>query len=218
MEAQHQPLEALQDIKRLMERSSRFISLSGWSGIAAGTCALIGAWAAYSQIHAYELTRNEDIHLHGDYLRGANTNWVLVDNLVLTGAVTFLAALATAFLFTYLRSRKSGVPIWNRTVQRLTWSVLLPMSIGGLLIIRAMQWGYFELVSPGCLLFYGLGLVSAARFTLGEIRYLGYCLLVLGIINLWVPHNGLYFWAIGFGLLHILYGIAMWWKYERVPQ
>lgn len=217
MDAEHQPLEALQDIKRMMERSSRFISLSGWSGIAAGTCALGGAWAAYTRIHAYELSRNVDIHLHDDYLRGLSlvTEWSLLQDLVLIGIVTFLAALATAFTFTWLRSRRNKVPIWDRTVQRLTWSVLLPMGIGGLLILRAMQWGYFELVSPGCLLFYGLGLVSAARYTLGEIRYLGYCQLVLGIINLWVPHGGLYFWAIGFGLLHILYGVAMWWKYER---
>ena len=43
---EQQPLEELQHIKRMMERSSRFISLSGLSGIAAGICAIAGAWFA----------------------------------------------------------------------------------------------------------------------------------------------------------------------------
>ncbi len=43
-------LETLKDIKQMMERSSRFISLSGLSGIAAGICALVGAWLAYTVI------------------------------------------------------------------------------------------------------------------------------------------------------------------------
>jgi hypothetical protein len=72
------------------------------------------------------------------------------------------------------------------------------------------------LIAPTCLLFYGLALINASRYTLGEIRYLGCCELILGIISLWVPGYGLIFWAAGFGVLHIIYGIIMWWKYERV--
>jgi hypothetical protein len=118
-------------------------------------------------------------------------------------------------LFTWLRTRRDRLPIWDRTVQRLAWNTLMPMTVGGLLIIRAMDWGYYELVSPGCLIFYGLALVNASKYTLGEIRYLGYGQLALGIINLCSVGNGLYFWAAGFGILHILYGAIMWWKYER---
>jgi len=216
MDSQHQPLEALQDIRRMMERSSRFISLSGWSGISAGICALGGAWAAYNRLNEYapvtgEINYNNPAPLN---TRGET----LLTDLIWIAVITFLAALLSAFIFTYLRSRRNGVPIWDRTVQRLTWNTLLPMTAGGLLILRAIQWHYFVFVAPGCLIFYGLALVNASKYTLGEVRWLGYGQIILGIINLWVTGASLYFWAAGFGVLHILYGAMMWWKYERVSQ
>jgi hypothetical protein len=215
MDSQHPPLEALQDIKKMMERSSRFISLSGWSGISAGICALLGAWAARYRINEYILTRRG-----GNVYRGSESSvydnaQMLVQDLMLIAAITFITAFVSAFLFTWARSRRNGTPLWDRTVQRLAWNTILPMVVGGLVILKAMQLGYYELVAPGCLIFYGLALVNASKYTLGEIRYMGYGQLILGIINLWVPGDGLYFWAAGFGILHIIYGALMWWKYER---
>lgn len=210
MDTQQQPLQTIQDIKRMMERSSRFISLSGWSGISAGICALGGAWAAYDRLRAFE---RYDSKKAGD-------EYSLVVDLLWIGGITFVAAFISAFIFTYVRSRRNGTPIWDRTVQRLTWNTLLPMAVGGTLILRAMQLSYWELVAPGCLIFYGLALVNASKYTLGEIRFLGYGQLILGMISLFTNTYkpiwySLFFWAIGFGVLHILYGIIMWWKYER---
>ena len=222
MDSQHRPLETLQDIKRMMERSSRFISLSGWSGISAGISALGGAWAAYSRIAAYHTNRDEMFAQRDEMVHLSDSARSLVADLIWIAAITLVIALVTAFLFTWLRSRKNQTPLWDRTVQRLAWNTLMPMAVGGLLIIRAMQWGYFELVAPGCLIFYGLALVNASKYTLGEVRYLGYGQIILGIINMWVVgeerwsiETGLYFWAAGFGVLHIIYGALMWWKYER---
>jgi hypothetical protein len=214
MNEQQQSLEALQDIKKMMERSSRFISLSGLSGISAGICALIGAWIARPYVFG---TRDFVIHrsmaveqaMAGDYSAIFNT-W-----LFWIAAGTFLAALASAFIFTYIRSKKEGIPLWGVTAKRLIFNVSLPLLVGAIFIVRLIHFGTFGLVAPGCLLFYGLGLVNASKYTLGEIKYLGYCQLVLGVINLWFVGYGLYFWAFGFGVLHILYGAYMWWKYER---
>ena len=89
------------------------------------------------------------------------------------------------------------------------------MIVGGIFIYRMMDMGFYQLVAPACLLFYGLALVNASKYTLGEIRYLGYGQLLLGIWNLWSLGYGLYFWAAGFGVLHIIYGLLMWWKYEH---
>lgn len=215
MDSQHPPLETLQDIKRMMERSSRFISLSGWSGISAGICALAGAWAARYRIDNYNRFRRGGSYYRHEVPSLNDSAIQLITDLWVIAAITFMAAFISAFLFTWVRSRKNGTPMWDRTVQRLAWNTILPMVIGGLVILRAMQWGYFEFVAPGCLIFYGLALVNASKYTLGEIRYLGYGQLALGIINLWVPRDGLYFWAAGFGILHIVYGALMWWKYER---
>jgi len=73
----------------------------------------------------------------------------------------------------------------------------------------------YGMVTPSCLIFYGLALINGSKYTVSEVRYLGYLELVLGIVNLWATRYGLYFWAAGFGVLHILYGIVMWNKYER---
>ena len=72
-----------------------------------------------------------------------------------------------------------------------------------------------ELVASVMLIFYGLSLVNAGKFTLGEIHYLGLTEIGLGILaGIFVSH-GLIFWSLGFGLMHIVYGIVMYYRYER---
>lgn len=209
MDEQQQSLETLRDIKRMMERSSRFISLSGLSGVSAGLCALAGAWFAHGKIKSWIAGETgRDGMLYGSGVQ-------LIEDLLLIAVLTFAGAFVSAFVFTYLRSRKNNIPMWGKATWRLLWNTLVPLCAGGLFILRMMQLGQFDLVAPGCLIFYGLALVNASKYTLGEVRYLGYGQLLLGIFNLWFTRYGLGLWAIGFGLLHIMYGVAMWWKYER---
>ncbi|MFN0081212.1 MAG: hypothetical protein ACKVOM_01720 [Ferruginibacter sp.] len=214
MNEQQQSLDDLQHIKLMMERSSRFISLSGLSGISAGFCALIGAYVAYPYVFGFKnVVINEDIAvvqaMANDYSIILNTYifWI--------AAVTFLAAFFSAFFFTWLKSKKEGTPLWGHTSKRLMINVSIPILVGGLFLFRLIHFGTFGLVAPGCLIFYGLGLVNASKYTLVEIRYLGYAQILLGVINLWFVGYGLYFWAAGFGVMHIFYGSYMWNKYER---
>ena len=214
MDEQKQSLETLQDIKRMMERSSRFISLSGLSGISAGICALIGAWFSVDYVYG-----RKDYIIDQDtaIAQAAANDYSIIFNITLfwIALFTFVAALISAFIFTWLKSKKEGIPLWGNTAKRLLINVSIPLIAGGIFLFKLIHFGTFGLVAPGCLLFYGLALINASKYTLGEIRYLGYCQLLLGIINLWYEGQGLYFWAAGFGVLHILYGIYMWWKYER---
>ncbi len=214
MNEQQQSLNDLQHIKQMMERSSRFISLSGLSGISAGLCALIGAWIAKPYVYGQkDFIINESLAigqaLTNDYSIILNTYlfWI--------AAATFIGAFISAFFFTYIKSKKEGTEIWSNTSKRLMINVSIPVVVGGLFLFRIMHFGTFGLVAPGCLIFYGLGLVNASKYTLVEIRYLGYVQILLGIINLWFVGFGLYFWAAGFGVMHILYGAYMWQKYER---
>lgn len=213
MQAENQPLRTLEDIKQMMTKSSRFISLSGWSGVAAGLCALGGAALAYQRIGRLAGVRSDAAGAgRGGY--GLALEQLRFD-LILIAAATFAAALVLAFTFTYFRSRKTGVAVWGYTARKVMLNVAVPMMAGGLLIWRMMDFGFYGLVAPACLLFYGLALINASKFTLPEIRYLGYSQLLLGVLNLWLTGYGLLFWALGFGVLHILYGIAMWNRYER---
>lgn len=212
--SEQQPLQDLQHIKKMMERSSRFISLSGLSGIAAGVCALVGAWFANNVI-----VENGGPSGYRD-LVARSYEFISVENfmghrLFKIATITFCAAFLSAFIFTWLRSRKNNTPMWGYTSRRLLINVAVPMLAGAIYLFKQMEFGNFGLIAPGCLIFYGLALVNASKYTLGEVRYLGYSQILLGIINCWFVGYGLYFWAAGFGVLHIIYGSVMWYKYER---
>ncbi len=197
-----QELETLQDIRNLMERNSRFIGLSGWSGIAAGCCALTGAALA----HPIVANRLETREYYSD---------AELKSLLLIGLGTFLAALVSAFVFTCIKSKKNNIPVWGKTSRRLTWTVMLPILVGGVFLLKLISCGLYGLVAPGCLIFYGLALFASGHQTVNETRYLAYLEIILGCIALWKIGYGLYFWTIGFGVFHILYGIRMWYKYDR---
>lgn len=216
MDDNNEHLDTLRDIKKMMERSSRFISLSGFSGVAAGCCALIGAAFAYNVIHGGAGLSVRSL----DFALQRTPSFVSVrefmgNKLLQIAFFTFAAAVITATFFTYLSSKKKGIPMWGPTSKRLMINVSIPMIVGGIYLLKLIESGVYGLIAPGCLIFYGLALVNASKYTLVEIRYLGYGQILLGLINLWMVGCGLYFWALGFGVLHIVYGIIMWLKYER---
>ncbi len=218
MNKEIQHLDTLRDIKTMMERSSRFISLSGLSGIAAGICALIGAWFAAGVVKQSEAGSINEVNFDRNSRTPGNDVSVyeyMGSSLFRIAICVLIAALFFGFLFTYLRSRKTNTPIWGKQARRLIINVAVPMIAGGIYLLKLIDNGNYGLIAPGCLLFYGLGLLNASRYTLTEIRYLGYAEILLGLINLYFIGKGLLFWAIGFGVLHIVYGTFMWWKYER---
>lgn len=210
-------LANLCDIKQIMERSSRFISLSGWSGIAAGICGLIGAYFGHIALkepyYSVSTSNQSDYTYFPFFLRQ-----LFSSGLFRIASITFMAAFATAFIFTYLRSSKNNTPVWSTTSRRLLVSVCIPMIVGGIFLLKLLENGNYGLIAPGCLIFYGLALINGSKYTLREIKYLGYSEIFLGIVSCWFTSLGLYFWAAGFGALHIIYGTFMWFKYERSVQ
>lgn len=215
MSSAKQQLDALTDIRQMMERSSRFISLSGLSGVAAGVCALVGAYFAYGIINPIHLEGSVKAEGIKETFQPQTLRDFMGNKLFMIALVTFIAALVLAFAFTWLRSHKNNVPVWGAAARRLMVNVSIPMIAGGIYIFKLIEYGTYGLIAPGCLLFYGLALLNASKYTLGEIKYLGYIQIVLGLISCWFIGYGLYFWAAGFGLMHIIYGILMWYRYER---
>jgi hypothetical protein len=197
-----QSLETLQDIKRMMERSSRFISLSGLSGVSAGVFAIIGAFIAHIWIREYLTDPNE-------------TGAVFETKMLGLAIAVLIAALLSSTWFTWRKARKSQLPIWDHASKKLAINMAIPLAAGGFFALGLLQHGGWNFIAPACLVFYGLALVNASKYTLTDIRYLGILEIALGCINMYFPHEGLYFWTTGFGLLHIIYGLIMWWKYER---
>jgi hypothetical protein len=206
MDAQNESLQELQHIKRMMERSTRFSSLSGISGIAAGICALAGIWLAVREISEWKQNHLENLDAPKDDL---------ANRLLIIATATFIAAAISSFIFVYRRCQKLNIPVLGISARRVIINIAIPLVVGSLFIFRLSASGAFFLIPPACLIFYGLALINASKYTLDEIRYLGFTEIIIGIINLWVLEYGLIFWGIGFGLAHIIYGIIIWWKYEK---
>ncbi|GAB2769147.1 hypothetical protein HNQ93_000276 [Hymenobacter luteus] len=205
------PLAQLTEIRAIMERSSRFISLSGLSGVGAGVVALLGTWAGHGYLQC--------IYPAGGYLQLVDSSPAereqLLPQLLLLAFGIIGAALAVATFFTVRRARRAGQPLWSALGRRLALSLMIPLVAGGLFCLALYWQGAVALVVPGMLLFYGLALLNASKYTLDEIRWLGLTDIGLGLVAVLFPGFGLAFFALGFGLGHIIYGLLMYNRYER---
>ncbi len=213
MDKRQEHLETLTEIRSLMEQSARFISLSGLSGVAAGIFALIGATFVYiyTGLTPFDGTRYYYIEAVGVEKWGMN----YITFFLLDAVLVLIFALASGFFFTNRNASRKGQKIWDKLTWRLLYNLAIPLAAGGIFSLGLMYHGAFGLVAPTTLIFYGLALVNASKFTLRDLHYLGLCEVALGLISLFFIGYGLEFWAIGFGFLHIFYGVVMYYKYER---
>lgn len=195
-------LKDISEIKDLMSKSSRFISLSGFSGILAGIYALIGAGYAY-----WLVSNSESGYL---ILDGKVFRLVLLD-LALVG----FFSVATAILLTTQKAKKNNEKIWDSLTQRLLKSFIIPLVAGGIYIIIILGQQRYGQTGGLMLLFYGLALLNASKYTLGDVKYLGYTQIILGLISAMYPSYGFWFWVLGFGVVHIIYGAIMYFKYDK---
>ncbi len=203
-------LQDLSEIKNMMHRSSRFISLSGLSGVFAGIYALAGAVIA-----KIILARTAYNYRQGyDAFTETSPRTILIIQLFLIALVVLILAIGTAVFLTTRKARKNGQKIWDNTSKRLLINFFTPLTAGGIFCLVLLQYGLVGLLAPAMLIFYGLALIHASKYTYGDLRSLGYTNLVLGLIATQFIGYGLYFWAAGFGLFHIIYGIWMYKKYE----
>jgi hypothetical protein len=212
--------DELVSIRKLMERSSKFISLSGLSGILAGVYALIGAALAYYFHYADIPSLNPNIPLepvshYNDVVAGGFYIKIIIPPLLIIAFLVLVASLTTGYILTSRKAKKNGQPIWGKTSKAMLFHLSTPLITGGILILIFISRGYYGIIAPSMLVFYGLALISAGNFTFNYIKYLGICEIVLGLIAACLPGYGLLFWAIGFGLLHIIYGSMVYFKYDR---
>ena len=206
-------VEALNDIRKMMKRSNRFLSLSGLSGVFAGVYALGGAYIAWIWQDDY-LNRWIECKNKIDRISLNNDYYILFGLLAI--AVMGLS-LGTGFIFSARKAKKAGQKLLDHGAKLLLANLAVPLFAGGAFCLLLILRGDVLLVAPALLIFYGISLLAAGKYTLDEVRYLGVCEVILGLINgFFFLGEGLLFWAIGFGLLHIFYGLLMWNKYDRV--
>ena len=201
-------LKDLSEIKNLMTKSSRFISLSGLSGILAGIYALIGACIGYKIIYA-----NNSISAYGYRTIVLNQERMLY--IVLIAVVVVSASILTGVILSYTKAKKKNESIWDATSKRLIINFAIPLFTGGFFILFLIEKEVYAFVAPLTLVFYGLACVNASKYTLGGVRYLGLTMIVIGLCSVYFLGYGLFFWALGFGVCHIFYGSLMYFKHDR---
>lgn len=203
--SQNQAFEKdIESIRQLMERSVKFLSLSGLSGILAGVYAMTGA------IVVYVLFQYPQAPWQYRYESVQDS----IPLLILIALVVLVASLLTGYLLAAKKASRLGLKIWDATSKRLVLNLSIPLATGGIFIIALLISGHYGVAAPASLIFYGLALVNASPNLYDEFRYLGYSEIALGIISSFLPGFGLLFWAIGFGVLHIVYGTLMYKKYD----
>jgi hypothetical protein len=203
-------LEDIQAIRKLMEASSRFLSLSGISGIVAGFLGVAGAIAA--QLIITKISAPEDWYMR-PFAEGPDG---FREYLPLIGVMALVLVLAVsgAVFFSSRKARKSGHRAWTPVTRRMLVSLLIPLGTGGLFILFTAATVPASVSIASTLIFYGLAVISAGKFTFGEIHWLGVLEVIAGLVCLVLPQHSVLIWVFGFGLLHIIYGLFMHLRYR----
>ena len=198
--------ETLSEIRQIMAASMRFFSLGGPGGIAAGICGITG-----SLVVAFLLKAPTLVLSYGSLpAPRSSLDRIFREPVFLVAGCTFIAAFTLAFLLTWMKSNSAQTALLGPAGKRLLFHVAVPMVIGGIFLLKIAQDGQLELILPGSLLFYGLAILAGSRFTFPVSKFLALGEITLGLVSLWLPAYGLICWMAGFGILHILFGLATW--------
>ena len=196
--------EDLSHIRSIMEKSSRFISLSGLSGVFVGIFAILGA------VYVFFAFERVGISYFDRYPKFYDFNFI--SELILVALVVLVFSLASAVFFTVRKSKRKELPIWTTSTKLLIINFSIPLVTGGIFCLGLLFHEFYAFLAPSTLIFYGLSLINASKYTYSDIRYLGICEVVLGLLSSFLLGYGLVFWALGFGVLHIIYGLILYKK------
>lgn len=192
----------LSSIRTMMERSTKFISLNGLSGVMAGVYALIGGGIGYKLLYIDPLPTGQ--------------RWHTLDIEIFAVAISVLVlSIATGLWLTIRKAKRRGLTVWNPSSRSLLSNGLIPLITGGIFGLILLSHGYYNIIAAVTLIFYGLALVLSSSYTYKDIKWLGLSEIILGLMATAEPGYGLFFWIVGFGVLHIFYGTLMYFKYDR---
>ena len=207
MKNHEEQLAAIQEMRNMMDQATRFKLISGLSGMIAGILSLLSLYVIYimSGISPFEVEALERVW------RGSNP--ILISCIFIS---LFVACMGLGLYMSRRNARQAGKNAWDGSAKRLVFSLLIPVLTGGVFSMLLIQLGLVSLFAPVTLLFYGMGLLSASKFTLDAVRTVGLIFIGLGLLATGILSYGLLIWTLGFGLVHIVYGFIIYVKYERV--
>lgn len=208
------PAATLAEIRTIMQRSTRFIALSGLSGVATGLIALVGAGIVFAKL----FTAYGTYKLAEAFKQAGSQGGDLFQFLLLSSLATITAALVAGVYFTTRSARRHGHAVWDSAARRMLTNLAIPLAAGGIFCLLLFWHGAIALILPAMLIFYGMALLHASKYAVDELRNLGLSEVTLGLLAGFWSDYALLFWAVGFGLFNIFYGVLMYNRYERTSD
>lgn len=205
MEKHEEQLAAIQEMRDMMDQATRFKSISGLSGILAGIFTFICTYTIYlvTGISPFES-------------EALDRMWLMSSQaLILCFISLLIICIGIGFYLAMRNANQSGKSAWDNAAKRLAFSLAIPVFAGGIFSILLTRFGLIAIAAPATLLFYGMGLVSASKYTLDAVRTVGLLFVFLGLLATYFLTYGFLIWTLGFGLLHVIYGFIIYVKYER---
>lgn len=206
-----QPLEDLKHMRNMMDRSTKFLSLSGLSGIFIGILALISIVYTY---HYWDHTKYSDqffIYFMND---DGSLNTAFLHYFYKLAALLLVSTFIIGFVFTRRRIKMTQQSLNSSPAKRMLTALFIPLISGGVFSLLMVMHRYFDIIPGSMLIFYGLALVNASKYSYTELKFLGLIEILTGLAALYLSIYGLLFWAFGFGVMHIIYGTIMFARYE----
>lgn len=192
-------LNTLNEIRDMMAKSSKVLSLSGTSSVFVGVFAIIASYIANCILENASLAQSEKTIA-----------------LLSEGALLLCICITTVFLFSKKKANKNNMAFrLDQTTKQMLWHFALPLMVGGILCLALVMNAFYGLTSSMMLIFYGLALYNASSYTYSNAKFLGYANIILGLIDCATGNHAILFWALGFGVCHIIYGIFFYFKHER---
>src|SRR5438067_5459312 len=183
LQRQH-AMENLRFIRETMERSASFTAVPGWGGVAMGITGLAAAGIALPQTTP----------------RAWLATW-------LVAALVANAIGATTLVW---KAHRANVPLLSGAGQKFALSLSPPLAAGALLTAALYAAGMTGILPGLWMLLYGAGVVTGGAFSVKIVPIMGLCLMSLGAFALVAPASwGNWFLAIGFGGIHIVFGLLI---------
>lgn len=180
-----------------MERSTKFLSLSGMSGVMAGIVALLGAAVAYMFIY-----------------NGTTVTGDLLLDMILLAAIVLFLAVSFGFYFSLRKAQRNGIKFFMPATIHMLKDAGVPLVTGGLFCLLLIYHNCSYMVASAMLIFYGIAVINAGARTYKDIKILGAFEIILGLLAALFVQYSLLFWVLGFGVMHIIYGVVMHMKYD----
>jgi hypothetical protein len=212
MSTEKDHLESIREMRNLMERSTRYLSISGLAGVIVGIIALAGVAGLLTLMG---ITIGQSVSFNELAASGGQEASRITERILAIAALVFLLSMIVETSFAIWNARKLGLPLWDGTARRLLTALFIPIIGGGIFCISLLQTGRLDDLAAATLVFYGLGLVNAGKYAVPDVGRLGLAVFVTGLAASFFPLQAIYFWAFGFGILHIIYGVSIYFKHKR---